>query len=82
MFDNSSIGETFEINEILTGNPCLNCSSCLRMRLMEMGLTEKEKIRLEGYSHGLWRLGILSENGKVMSVLALREEEVERICVL
>lgn len=82
MFNDLSIGKTYEISDISTGNPCLNCNSCIRMRLMEMGLTQGEKIRVEDKSHGLYRLSILSKKGALFTTLALREEEMNRICVL
>jgi Fe2+ transport system protein FeoA len=82
MFNNLSVGKVYEISEISSGNPCLECNSCIRMRLMEMGLTEREQIRVEDKSHGLYRLSILSKKGSLFTTLALREEEMERICVL
>jgi Fe2+ transport system protein FeoA len=82
MFNNLRVGKIYEISEISSGNPCLECNSCIRMRLMEMGLTEGEQIRVEGKSHGLYRLSILSKKGNLFTTLALREEEMERICVL
>lgn len=82
MFNNLTVGEVYEISEISYGTPCLNCNSCIRMRLMEMGLTEGEKIRVEDKSHGLYRLSILSKKENIFTTLALREEEMDRICVL
>lgn len=82
MFDNLTVGKVYKISEISSGTPCLSCNSCIRMRLMEMGLTEGEKIRVEDKSHGLYRLSILSKKENLFTTLALREEEMERICVL
>jgi Fe2+ transport system protein FeoA len=82
MFNNLRVGKIYEISEISSGNPCLECNSCIRMRLMEMGLTEGEQIRVEDNSHGLYILSILSKKGNLFTTLALREEEMERICVL
>lgn len=82
MFNDLTVGKIYEINDISSGNPCLSCNSCIRMRLMEMGLTHGEKIRIDSKSHGLYRLSILSKKGSLSTTLALREEEMERICVL
>jgi hypothetical protein len=49
---------------------------------MEMGLTEDEKIEVVGLHLGLWRINILSENHNKLSTIALRDEEMNRICVL
>lgn len=82
MFNDLTIGKIYEISDISSGNPCLSCNSCIRMRLMEMGLTQGEKIRIDDKSHGLYRLSVLSKKGSLYTTLALREEEMERICVL
>ena len=82
MFNDLTVGKVYEISEISSGNPCLNCNSCIRMRLMEMGLTQGEKIRIDNKSHGLYRLSVLSKKGTLFTTLALREEEMDRICVL
>ena len=78
---NEFIGEVFEVNDIFRGVPCMECDSCIRMKLMEMGLFNGEKIKLVGKSHGLWRLDILNSKNTTVSTLALRDEEVDRICV-
>lgn len=77
-----SIGKIFEIEEILSGVPCLNCTPCIKLRLMEIGLDAGEKIQVENHQHGLWLLSILSKNGSITSKIALRDEEMERVCVL
>jgi Fe2+ transport system protein FeoA len=78
---NEFIGKVFEVNDVLKEVPCMECGSCVRMKLMEMGLFHGEKIKLVGKSHGLWRLDILNSKNTTVSTLALREEEVDRICV-
>ena len=78
----SDIGKIYEINDIMRGVPCQECDSCIRFRLMEMGLTEDEKIEVVGLHLGLWRINILSENHNKLSTIALRDEEMNRICVL
>lgn len=77
-----SIGKIFEIEEILNGVPCVNCTPCIKLRLMEIGLDSGEKIQVENHQHGLWLLNILSKNGTIASKIALRDEEMERVCVL
>jgi Fe2+ transport system protein FeoA len=67
MFNNLTVGKIYEISEISSGTPCLNCNSCIRMRLMEMGLTEGEKIRVEDKSHGLYRFRIMSKKDNLFT---------------
>jgi Fe2+ transport system protein FeoA len=78
----SDIGKIYEISEIMRGVPCQECDSCIRLRLMEMGLTEDEKIEVVGLHLGLWRINILSKNHNKVSTFALRDEEMNRVCIL
>lgn len=82
MFNESNIGKIYEVSEISKGKPCKSCNSCIRMRLMEMGLMEGEKIEIASHSHGLWKINILTEKENLLTSIALRNEELERVCVL
>ena len=75
------IGKTVKIKDVPQSNPCFDCQSCLRLRLMEFGLIEGQRIELSKHSLGLWVVKILSNNGVVSSTLALRDEELERLLV-
>ena len=75
------IGKTVKIKDVPVNNPCHNCHPCLRLRLMELGLIEGQKIELSKHSVGLWVIKILGENGIESSTLALRDEELERLLV-
>lgn len=81
-FSKSEIGKTYRITDVLKGIPCQNCNSCIRMRLMEMGLVSGEKIMLADHKFGLWTVNILSDSGSKVSTIALRDEELERVCIL
>jgi len=82
MFNKSDIGKIFTIKDILEGTPCKNCSFCVRLRLLEMGLSYGDKFKVDNNLFGLWKLNILSENGDTTASIAIRENEFERICVL
>lgn len=81
-FSESEVGKVFTISEVMQGIPCEKCNSCIRMRLMEMGLVSGEKIEIVDHKFGLWSVNILSELGNKVSTIALRDEEIERVCVL
>jgi len=49
---------------------------------MEMGFNPGEKIQIESHQNGLWLVNILTETGKPSAKIALRDEEMERVCVL
>jgi Fe2+ transport system protein FeoA len=53
----------------------------MRFRLMEMGFIAGEKIEVVKKFSGLKLVNILNENNNVMSTIALRDEEFDRICV-
>jgi Fe2+ transport system protein FeoA len=75
------IGKTVKIKDVPQNNPCFDCKSCLRLRLMELGLIEGQRIELSKHSLGLWVVKILGENGIESSTLALRDEELGRLLV-
>jgi Fe2+ transport system protein FeoA len=47
---------------------------------MEMGLITGEKVEIEDRRLGLWIVNILSDNEDTSSRVALRQEELDRIC--
>ena len=71
----------YEILDVPQKNPCSNCIPCMRLRLMEMGFIAGEKIEVVKKFSGLKLVNILNENNNVMSTIALRDEEFDRICV-
>jgi Fe2+ transport system protein FeoA len=71
----------YEILDIPQPENCERCIPCLRLRLMEMGLITGEKIEIEDKRLGLWVVNILSENEDTSSRIALRQEELDRICL-
>ena len=46
-----------------------------------MGLIMGEKIEFGERKLGLYTVNILSDNGNISSVVALRQEELDRICM-
>lgn len=81
-FTSADLGKIYTIDQIMEGVPCMNCNPCMRLRIMEMGLSQGEKIFLRSHMNGIWLIDVLSEKGNVSLTLALRDEETERICLL
>ena len=75
------IGKVFTIKDIPVSNPCLNCNPCVRLRIMELGMIEGEKIEIVANQTGLWRINILGTNGSTVSRIALRDEEFKRLFI-
>ena len=48
--------------------------------LMQMA-AHIEKIELEKHHLGLWKVNILSNNNNVVSTIAMRDEEMERVFI-
>ena len=71
----------FTVEDVPQSEPCLNCTPCLRLRIMEMGIIPGEKIELEKHHLGLWTVNILTNNNNIASTIAMRDEEMERIFV-
>lgn len=71
----------YEILDIPEAENCEKCSTCLRIRLMEMGLITGEKIEISTKRLGLWMVDILTDYDEVSSTVALRQEEFDRICL-
>ena len=71
----------YEVVDVPQSENCEKCVPCLRLRLMEMGFVTGEKIEFGERRLGLYTVNILSETDHVSSVVALRQEELDRICL-
>ena len=71
----------YEIIDVPQPENCEKCTPCLRLRLMEMGFITGERIEYGEKRLGLYTVNILSENDDVSLVIALRQEELDRICL-
>jgi Fe2+ transport system protein FeoA len=71
----------YEIINIPEPENCEKCVPCLRLRMMEMGFITGERIEFGERRLGLYTVNILSDNNDVSSVVALRQEELDRICM-
>jgi Fe2+ transport system protein FeoA len=70
----------YEVIDVPQNNPCQNCTPCMRMKLMEMGFVEGQEIEVTEKMKGLYVVDMISENGHVEQTIALRKEELDRIC--
>ena len=71
----------YDIIDIPEPLNCRKCTPCLRLRMMEMGFIEGQKIEISDKRLGLWLVNILSDNEDVISTVALRQEELDKICL-
>jgi len=78
--DNSLIGKMIKVTDVPQNEPCFNCKPCVRLRLMELGLIDGQRIRIDSHKLGLWIIHILGiDTDDTVYTLALRDEEIKRI---
>lgn len=69
-----------EVIDVPQNDPCENCTPCMRMKLMELGFIFGQEIDITEKMNGLYVVDMLSEYGNVEQTIALRKEELDRIC--
>ena len=71
----------YEVVDVPQNNPCENCTPCMRLKLMEMGFIRGQEIEISEKKLGLYLVNIISDGGQIDSTVALRQEELDRICL-
>jgi hypothetical protein len=79
LIDDSLIGKTFRIKDVPHHEQCENCDSCVRLRIIELGMYTGELIEISEHRLGLWIVSILNHNGTVLSKVMMRDEEISKI---
>lgn len=69
-----------EVIDVPQNEPCEKCIPCMRMKLMELGFIEGQEIEITEKMKGLYIVDMISHNGFVEQTIALRKEELDRIC--
>lgn len=70
-----------EVIDVPQPKDCLSCTPCMRIKLMEMGLIMGQQIEIEPQRFGLFLVNLISPNGVTEQRLALRPEELDRVCL-
>lgn len=71
---------SYEVIDVPQNDPCENCTPCMRMKLMELGFIQGQEIDVREQMKGLYVVDMISEHGFVEQTIALRKEELNRIC--
>ena len=71
----------YEVIDVPQSPNCENCTPCMRMRLMEMGFIYGQEIEVKEKMRGMYIIDMLSIDGNVEQTIALRKEELGRICL-
>lgn len=70
----------YEVIDVPQKNPCENCNPCMRMRLMELGFIQGQEIDIKEKMNGMYIVDMISDEGNVEQTIALRKDELNRIC--
>ncbi len=70
----------YEVIDVPQPDDCQNCTPCMRMKLMELGFILGQEIEITEKMKGLYVVDMISQNGYVEQTIALRKEELDRIC--
>lgn len=70
-----------KVIDVPQNTPCNNCNPCMRMKLMELGFVYGQEIKVRERMNGMYVVDMLSDDGNVEQTIALRKEELDRICL-
>ena len=70
----------YKVIDVPQNDPCEKCTPCMRMKLMEFGFIFGQEINVTEKMNGMYVVDMLSEYGNVEQTIALRKEELDRIC--
>ena len=71
---------SYEVIDVPQPEDCQHCNPCMRMKLMELGFLFGQEIEITEKMNGMYVVDMLSECGNVEQTIALRKEELDRIC--
>lgn len=69
-----------EVIDVPKPENCEACNPCMRMKLMEFGFLFGQEIEITEKMNGMYLVDMLSECGNIEQTIALRKEELDRIC--
>lgn len=69
-----------EVIDVPQNDPCDSCTPCMRMKLMELGFLFGQEIEITEKMKGMYIVDMMSDCGNIEQTIALRKEELDRIC--
>lgn len=79
LFSSVEIGKIYTVQDVIPNDPCLDCITCVRLRLMELGFHKGSKLKIIKHTLGIWVIQFLSDNNYSEQTIALRDEETLQI---
>lgn len=71
---------SYEVIDVPQPEDCKSCNPCVRMKLMELGFLFGQEIEITEKMNGMYVVDMISEFGNVEQTIALRKEELDRVC--
>lgn len=71
---------SYEVIDVPQPENCESCVPCMRMKLMELGFLFGQEIEITERMNGMYVVDMLSRNGHIEQTIALRKEELDRVC--
>ena len=71
---------SYEVIDVPQPENCESCVPCMRMKLMELGFLFGQEIEITERMNGMYVVDMLSPNGHIEQTIALRKEELDRVC--
>ena len=71
----------YDVIDVPEPDNCEHCTSCLRMRLLEMGFVPGQHLSIEPKRLGLHIVHMVAANGRIEQTIVLRSDELGKICL-
>ena len=78
-FSSVEIGKTYRVKDIKENDPCQKCTTCTKLKLMEIGFDIGCKFKVNRFQNNIWVISFLTESGGIEQTIALRDEETFQI---
>ena len=69
-----------EVIDVPQPEVCESCTPCMRMKLMELGFLLGQEIEITERMNGMYIVDMISDCGNIEQTIALRKEELDRVC--
>lgn len=79
LFSSVEVGKIYKVKDIKQNDPCYNCPTCTRLKLMEIGFDIGCKFKVNRFQDKIWIIDFITESGRVEQTIALRDEETFQI---
>ena len=76
------INTIYLIDDIIKKDNCQNCEVCIGLRILELGFTKGQKIKIKFHNFGLYVVALLDDKLNETTVVSFREDEICKLKVI